>query len=617
MVQRLVIGLAIALGLVACGNGEQVAREGFKAAAATKGEATEDGNKIQAKLDEAAKTAQGSLVKEEVAKPPLVTEYYLLTEAYSASGFRSEALKKKLTEDQIKGKEYVKLLKYNDMPETADIYDDMGNHLYIISYLWDNEFTVYGCVEKSSNDRMLAMHLFCKGESDYFVHDLSTFRVHAPFVRKIITFDNSMTVEYRDGHNAKGELDVWPECKDVTDWQDKAGPYQSPFGVAKEVYNFDADGNLGLSARYDLKGALVEDINGVAKREMTWENGLITQEAMYSADEMLAKYVYEHDEKGNITRKSALTADGQKAADYFGVSVYDYERDKRGRVTRESRKDVADQTLEIHEYTYAKYNQVETHKVLDGQATLLTTFKATYNKKGARTELGVYEGEAEIGKLKIDLNGVALYRFEYTDKGKLLKESRHGTTQVVDKDGKQDYQLVNALDGWAILANTYDKDGEYESALSVKVDALGNKVFEELLDKEGLLTHRIERKFDGPTLTGSSKTTFNKEGIAEKKFLLDPTDKVVAVGVLQHNSDGQLMEMAYFLEDGTTPQVGPEGFHKQVKTYDEDGKIKSDAWFDVTGLKVKTTMFEYGEDGALKATKVYDATGKEITAPAA
>jgi len=617
MVQRLSIGIALAFALVACGKGDQVTREGYKATAAAKGEGTEDGQKIRAKLDEAAKTAQGSLEKEEVAKPPLATEYYLLTEAYSATGFRPEALKKKLTEDQIKGKEYVKLVKYNDMPENADIYDDMGNHLYIISYLWDADFNVYGCVEKSSNDRMLAMHLFCKGESDMYVHDLSTFRVHAPFVRKIITLDNSLTVEYRDGHNAKGELDVWPECKDVTDWQDKAGVYQSPFGVAKEVYNFDADGNLGLSARYDLKGALVEDINGVAKREMTWENGLVTQESLYSGDEMLARYSYEHDEKGNVTRKSALTQEGQKASDYFGISVYEYERDKRGRTTREARKDVLDKTVEIHEYAYAKYNQVESHKVLDGQGTLLTTYQSVYTKKGARTEFAVYDGEVQGGKLKADANGVALYRFEYTDKGKLLQESRHGTTQVVDKDGKQDYQLANALDGWALLSNVYDKDGKLESSTNIKVDGLGNKVFEEFSDKEAILVHRIERKFDGSTLSGSVKTTFTTEGIPEKKFLLDAQDKVTVVGVMQHNSDGQLMEIAYYLEDGTTPQLSPEGFHKQVKTYGEDGKIKSETWYDVTGLKLKTSMYEYAEDGTLKGTKTYDAEGKEITVPAA
>ncbi|MBM4352335.1 MAG: hypothetical protein FJ109_00845 [Deltaproteobacteria bacterium] len=617
MVQRLGIGFALVLMLVACGKGEQVTREGYKATAAAKGEATEDGQKIRAKLDEAAKTAQGSLVKEEVAKPPLVTEYYLLTEAYSATGFRPEALKKKLTEDQIKGKEYVKLVKYNDMPENADIYDDMGNHLYIISYLWDSDFNVYGCVEKSSNDRMLAMHLFCKGESDMYVHDLSTFRVHAPFVRKIITLENSLTVELRDGHNAKGELDAWPECKDVTEWQEKAGTYQSPFGVSKEVYNFDADGNLVMSARYDLKGALVEDINGVAKREVAWENGLITQESFYSADELLARYVMEHDDKGNVTRKSAQTQDGQKAADYFGISVYEYERDKRGRTTREVRKDVADRIVEVHEYTYAKYNQVETHKVLDGQGTVLTSFVSGYNKKGARTDLSVYEGEAKDGKLKADFNGVALYRFDYTDKGKLLQESRHGTTQVVDKDGKQDYQLVNALDGWALLANAYDKDGKHESSTAVKVDGLGNRVFEEFSDMDGVLVHRIERKFDGPTLTGSVKTTLTREGVPEKRFLLDPQDKVLMVGVMQHNSDGLLLEIAFYLEDGTTPQLSPDGFHKLVKAYDEDGKIKSETCFDVTGLKLKTTMYEYAEDGTLKGTKTYDAEGKEITVPAA
>jgi len=509
----------------------------------------------------------------------------------------------------------VELTVFNGLPEKANIYDDLGNHLNIVSYLWDDKFNVYGAVHKSSNDRMLGMFLFCKGEKGMFVHKLSTFRVHAPFTMKLVENENSLVVELVDGHNLKGELPGWPRCEDVVDSQDKAAPFQSPVGVHREMYGFDGDGNMVSSAFYDLKGGLVEDIQGIAKREITWTDGRKTGEAFYSADELLAKLTHTYNEAGLLVARSAVDANGKPALDYFGFSVYEYKYGKRNRVVKETRKDIAGQPVEIHEYTHAKFSQIETHKVLDGQGKLATTYVNTFNKKGGRTEFAVYDGDAAAKKLKVDLNGVALYRFSYTDKGRLLKESRHGTTQVMDEKGNQDYILANAMDGWALIENNYNKEEErkIDTTVRTRVDGNGNRVFVETSDGDGMLMDRVERTFQGNVALSGVKTVFEKR-LPVKKLFLDGSDKTLQVALLQHNSDGLLMEMAYFNDDEKTAALAADGFHKLVRTYAEDQKPETISYFDLAGVKVKTTKYEYGDDGSLKSTTHYDAEGKVIPA---
>lgn len=615
MLQRMFMVVLVAAFVAGCGSSEQdVKLEGYKASSPSAAEETEEAKAIKSKLDNVSKSARQSITKEEVAKPPVSEEFYMLNDAFEASGFRWEALRRKLENERAgAGMAYAKLTRFDGRPEKVDIYDVMGNHLNIVAYLWDDEFKVWGAVYKSANDRMLGMHLYCPEDNAVYAHPLSTFRVHSPFTRKVLSTDNSVIVELVDGHNEKGELPVWPKCEDVTASQSKAGPYQSPFGVHKQVYNFDENGELLGSATYDMKGNLVEDLRGIAKIETTWENNRKTVEALYTADELLSRYLFEYDEQGRVTRKKVVDKNGNSTLDYFGVAVYEFTYDKRNRPNRELRKNKQGALIETHEYEYGKYNQLAVHKVFDAANTLQTTLVHTFNKKGARTEYAIYDGDQAAGKLKNDANGVALYRFEYTDKGRLIKESRHGTTQVVDKDGKQDYLLVNGLDQWGLIVNNYnpEKESEVTSSQFVRVDANGNRIFEEWTNVEGKLDYRIERTYEGNVLSGSVKTEY-KENIAVKKTYFGADDKVLYIALLKYNSDGLFMEETYFAEDGTTAAMAAAGYHKMARTYTEDQKTKSDSYFDTNAIKVKTVVYEYKEDGSFAGTKTYDAEGKEV-----
>lgn len=618
---RNVLAVVVAtMFVVNCGGGEEIQREGVKAAAVATPEPTGEGKKIDEMLAEADKTAKLSMVKEKVEEPPLVHEFYQLNDAFAASGFRIEALRKKLEQSATRGKAYVKLTKYADLPETANIYDDMGNHLNIVSYLWEPDFTVSGAVHKSSSNHMMGMYLYCKGEGDLYIHDLSTFRVHAPYARKVTIGESSVTVQFIDGHNLKGELALWPECEDLAEAQSKASGYQSPWGVHKEVYNFNEDGQLTSFAYSDLKGELVEDIHGIAKKELDWAEGNKEKEAFYTKDGLLSKYIFKYDENGRLASKAVVDANNQPAVDYLGAGNYDFEYGTRSRVVKETRKNLAGEVYEVHTFEYGKFSQVATHKVLDGQGNVKMTFLANFNKKGARTDLSVFDGDAADGKLKKDFNGVAVYRYEYTDKGAILKETRHGTTTVLDKDGKEGNLLTNGLDGWALIENTYElnEDKEMtttvESTRSAKVDEAGNEVLEELRNKEGQLVHSLEHTYVENALVASVKTLYEKR-LPTKKIHMDAEGKVAYVALLKYNTDGLLMEIAYFMEDGTTPALSPDGVHKSIKTYMEDQRPKSEAYHDAAGMKLKTKMFEYNDEGKFKAIKFYDAEGKPIRTP--
>jgi hypothetical protein len=615
MLQRLFMVVLAAAFVLGCGSSqEDVKKEGYKASSPTAPEQTEEAKQIKTKLEEVTKSARQSITKEEVVKPPIAEEFYMLNDAFEASGYRWEALRRKLDNERAaSGLAYVKLTRYDGRPETADIYDAMGNHLSIVSYLWDNDFTIYGAVFKSANDRMLGMFLFCPEETTIYAHPLSTFRVHAPYTLKVLVTDNSIIVEQVDGHNEKQELPIWPKCEDVSASQAKGGPYQSPFGLHKQVFNFDESGEILASASYDAKGNLVEDLQGIAKRETTWENNRKTVEALFTADELLSRFLFEYDEAGRVTRKKVVDKDGNSTLDYFGVSIYEFTYDKKDRPSRELRKNAQGALLETHEYEYGKYNQLQSHKIFDAQNNLQTAMVHTFNKKGARTEYAIYDGDPAAGKLKLDANGVALYRFDYTEKGRLLTESRHGTTQVVDKDGKQDYILTNGLDQWALIVNSYDaeKEGDVTATQYVRVDANGNRIFEEWTDGEGALSYRLERTFEGNVFASSLKTDYDK-GIAVKRTYVGADEKVKYVALLKYNSDELFMEEAFFAEDGTTAAMSAAGYHKMARTYTEDQKTKSDSYFDINGIKVKTVVYEYKEDGSFGGTKTYDAEGKEI-----
>lgn len=470
---------------------------GIEAAEPSEFELSPEGSALLARVEKASSQAQSPPAVPEMEKSALAVEYYLLTEVFAATGYRVEALRKRLDRSETSGQAYVELTIHDGLPESAMLYDDMGNQVNMVSYLWSEEHELTGAVYKTANDRMLGMYVYCKGAKDLFVHDLSTFRVHAAFARKVVLSKEQISVAFVDGHDPAGELPMWPECAELAQAQEKAAPYQTPRGIHRQVFDFDAAGSLLSAAQYDLKGQLVEDLYGVARRTVIWADGRVAEKAVYSPQGLMVKHLFRYDDKGRTTHKAVVDTQGNPALDYFGAVAYEYEYDDQDRVTRETRKDVAGAAYEVHAFEYGIFDQVTNHRVLDGNGKVLTTYVHEFNNKGARTGLAVYDGDSAGGRLKTDYNGVAVYRFEYNDKGKMLKESRHGSRFAGSQDGVSEDWLVNGLDGWAFIEHSYDSRGRsLEGTRRVRVDDQGKPVHEERLNSDGeVISYRLERPF--------------------------------------------------------------------------------------------------------------------------
>lgn len=621
MAYRMLAAVVAVLLSVGCGDGSEGSKLEGREASKDKAPKPSADNPLLKKVSEASKVASTVVEKkEEVKKPPETFDFYVINPAYEASGYQPEALKRKIEENQKAGVAHVKMRSYNGIPESAAIFDMHGNQTATVNYLWTwpeakgtGKPTVTGAVQLNE-ERMTAPYpifYFCKGADALYVH-LSTARhVNASFLKKVELAKEGVTVSNMTATNDKGQVAVWPDtCKDLEAFQAAPQAFEI-YGIHKQIFGFDPDGNLVRQENQDKDGGLAEDLYGRAKVEQGWKDGRMEDEAFYDKDGLVARYVYTFGEKGVLTKKDSVDAEGKPKKDYFGAAAYEYTYDARNRLAKEVRFDVAGAAYETHEYEYGKMAQVSVHRVLDGAGTLVTTYVHEFNDKGSRLSMSTYEGDPKDAKLKLDYNKVAIYRFKYNEKGEVLEMSRHGLTQIAGVDGKPDYAMTNALDGWAAMKFNHDKEANLESTAVIKVDEAGNPVWEEVTDAKGNQT-RIDRTFEGATLKTYTKTTIT-DGLATKVVHYDAADKVTAVALLKNNDDGRVVEVAYFAEDEKTVARGPEGFHKQVMEYNDMGLLTKKTDLDETGNILKGTVFEY-EAGKLKATKQLGAGGVEIPA---
>ncbi len=622
MAYRMLAAVVAVLLSVGCGSGSEGEKLEGREVSKDKAPKPSADNPLNKKVTEASKVASTVVEKkDEVKKPPVTEDFFAINPAYEASGYQPEALKHKIAEGDKAGIAHVKVRSYSGIPETAGVFDAHGNQTATVNYLWKwpegkgtGKPTVVGAVQLNE-ERMTAPYpifYFCPTAEATYVH-LSTARhVNASFLKKVELTKDGVTVSNMTATDDKGRVAVWPDtCKDLEAFQAAPQAFEI-YGIHKQLFGFDGEGNLVRQENQDKDGGLAEDLYGRAKVEQGWKNGRLEDEAFYDKDGLVARYVYTFNEKGVLIKKVSVDGEGKPKKDYFGAASYDYTLDARGRLAKEVRGDVAGAPYETHEYEYGKMGQVAIHRVLDGAGTLVTTFVHEYSDKGSRVSMTTFEGDPKDAKVKLDYNKVAVYRFKYNDKGEVLEMSRHNATQIAGADGKPDYMMTNALDGWAAMKFNHDKEGNLESNSIVKVDEAGNPIWEEMTDIKGGQV-RIERTYEGTTLKAYAKTTLT-DGVATKRVHFDAADKVTAVALIKNNDDERPVEVAYFAEDEKTMVRGPEGYQKLVMEYNDMGMLTKKTELDEAGTIIKGTVFEF-EGGKLKTTKQIGPGGVEV-APA-
>ena len=98
-------------------------------------------------LDRIAEAKAGAIPRDEQpvvpdAKRRLKTRHYALTDAFEATGYRVEALRKKLGKSAAQSQSHVELESWDGSPEMAKIYDDAGIHVNTVVYFWNSHRTV-------------------------------------------------------------------------------------------------------------------------------------------------------------------------------------------------------------------------------------------------------------------------------------------------------------------------------------------------------------------------------------------------------------------------------------------------------------------------------------------
>ncbi len=624
-----VVALLIAVGCGESSTGKKL--EGIEASKEADKAPAPD-NPLDKKIAEAENISKTIVEKkEEVKKAPLAEEYFLLTPAFEATGYQVQTLKRKLSDTEKVGQSYVKLRSYAGIPEQATLYDQNNRLTTIVNYLWKwgegKEATpvVVGAVQLNEREVMSApfpIFYYCETEGSLIVHMSTARHVNATHLRKVEIQEGTVVVAYMTATDAKGKVAVWPDtCKDLEPYQAAPQPYEI-YGIHKQIIGFDSEGNLARIENQDKEGKLVEDLYGRAKLEQGWKEGKLVDEAWYDRDGLVGRYVYTFNDRGQLVKKASVDAQGKAHKDYFGAASYEYTYDAKNRISKEIRADETGAPYESHEYEYGRMQQIAVHRVFDGQGTLNTTYVHEFNDKGSRVSLTTFEGDPKDGKLKLDYNKVALYRFAYNDKGEVLEMSRHSNVAITTPEGKQDYALTNALDGWAVTRYSYLKEavkekvkqgeeevervvrraGELDSVSIIKVDAMGNPVWEELTDAEGNQS-RIERKYQDSALISYTKTTL-EDDMPTKTVHYDAQNNITAVAMFKTNEDARPLETAYFAADEKTAIKGPDGFHKEVREYSDYGLLVKKTEFDEAGTVIKGVEFEY-DQGKLKGKKEF------------
>jgi hypothetical protein len=585
-------------------------------------EASQEGAELGKRL-ETIKNRKPEATKDEAPPVPSETRFYRLTEAFEGSGYLHAALKHAVKEEDVAGKSpYVKVSYYNGKPEVAFIHDSFDNATNRVQYVWDDKFEIIAAEYQNRAGAMLKKYLFCpQGENRVDVHELNSFRVHKPYTNRVSLTDTSITVTYVDGHDEKGVLPLWPDCAQMDPITQKAKGFESPWGTAKMEFLFSEKGELLVAARYNGAGKLDSDYQGIAKSELKWDdNGQLIEEIVYDDTEQSYHVVYTRTD-GRLAERKILGPDGKPQADYLGVATYTFTYDKRGRVATETHIGPDGAVIGKTVYTYNRKGYVTQESHLDGDGKATRTLAHKYDKKGLRTEYAVYDGALEAGKLSLDENRVAVYRWTYDKEGELTGISHVGL----------DDKLVNDLKGVAQITWGEDKTDKahtkkYEHTSTV--DAAGNVVKEKrfivFIDTvkdeatgEDQQSTRAETwifrwDFVDGQKTGGTETLLNRSEQPELVRTVDAAQTVTGVTKLTWGADGHIASKAWFDATGDAKAVNEAGVHMITWTYNTFGKLATETWTDMADTAMMTKTLEYDEMGKLTKTTAVDPEGKPV-----
>ena len=303
---------------------------------------------------------------------------------------------------------------------------------------------------------------------------------------------------------------------------------------------------------------------------------------------------------GNIVGRYPLSENEAKKARHR--ELY-YEGEKLIKLTS---RDAYGNLESTTEYRYDANGRTTESRSIGADGKLIGVYKYSSNSKGQYTGIK-YFGVND--KLQSDFGGIAIWRYQYDDKGKQIRtdlcdenEKLLGTKTVKydEKGNKVELEFVDeilkTLKGIAISRYKYDP--------------LGNTVEEALLEGNGTLTYRFEYEHDkkgyrtgmktrgaGGKLISRNKYSYDDRGNKAMEKVYGSDGKLESTGKSEYDAKGNLVEEATYGPDNKLIKPGVAVVRFE---YNDRGQMIKEAGYDADGKLIEDTsgvaLFKYKYD---------------------
>ncbi|MFO7789742.1 MAG: RHS repeat domain-containing protein [Bacteroidota bacterium] len=233
-----------------------------------------------------------------------------------------------------------------------------------------------------------------------------------------------------------------------------------------EFLEYDKDGNMVVSIKYDADGKVIE------KTENVYSDGKkITEKNYLSEDELAEEHHFEYDGNGKLLKEAIKYAEGYEA-------IRKFTRDEEN---RELRVEEVDEEGDTESFTVHKFNENEqlTEKAeFDHRGKLHTAIRLYYNDEGQVVRQEEFEKKMKkpviVREYSFNENGdikgmlvrnrkgkpIDKYTLEYDDEGRLLKQhsAQSGTITHEYEDGKLKKEIIADANGNIQSDNAFDYD---------------------------------------------------------------------------------------------------------------------------------------------------------------
>jgi len=282
-------------------------------------------------------------------------------------------------------------------------------------------------------------------------------------------------------------------------------------GVAQYYWTLDSQGRRISSMRLDENGHRITDRSGIYTNRI------------------------KYDRNGFICQRSSYGIDGELSADSTGVAIVKYTFDDMGKEIERS------------------YFGTDELPVLDRKMEV-SRMVTVYNEIGNPIERRNYGTD---GRIKLDSNGIAIYRIDYNDHGNYIRSSYYGTD-----DNPIEYE------GAASLVYIRDSRGNVSQWITYGIDGNPTSIDGVVSYRHQFDEYRNVTEYSKHDLSGNLVET---EGFAIKRMEYDNKGRRISITHFDQNLEKCLIESDRLM------------FHRVDISYDALGYDLENRFFGITG----------------------------------